>query len=218
MTRCRRATRGWISSVPRDVHHLHCALAAQSLERLDPGTLRPERRHRDVRLLLGLRLALAFGGTFLRHGFAIGTLRILHRCWQVYWSHLGLFLSVATLSVLGTWWLDGTDYVEALYLQHFFAEPRRAFAHLVTLTYVPNYFDILPMYLVVLAMVPAVLALARIRPAAALGVLPTALSGADRVRLGLPCGMVVGARLVLQSVRLAADLLHRLRLRVRLAE
>ena len=43
-----------------------------------------------------------------------------------------------------------------------------ASSHLVTLTYVPNYFDILPMYLVVLAMVPVVMALARIRPAAAL--------------------------------------------------
>ena len=58
---------------------------------------------------------------------------------------------MATLSVLGTWWLDETDYVEALYLQHFFAEPRQGIAHLVTLTYVPNYFDILPMYIVVLA-------------------------------------------------------------------
>ena len=116
----------------------------------------------------GFASALAFGGSFVRHGFLIGTLRILHRCWQVYWSHLGLFLTVAALSVLGTWWLDETDYVEALYLQHFFAEPRQGIVHLVTLTYVPNYFDILPMYIVVLGMVPAVMALARLAPAAAL--------------------------------------------------
>ena len=37
--------------------------------------------------------------------------------------------------------------------------------HLLTLTYVPHYFDILPMYMVVLAMVPAVMALAGLGPA-----------------------------------------------------
>jgi hypothetical protein len=60
------------------------------------------------------------------------------------------------------------DYVHALWLQQFFAEPRQGLLHLVTLTYVPHYFDILPMYMVVLAMVPAVMALARLGPALAL--------------------------------------------------
>ena len=116
----------------------------------------------------GFASAIAFGGSFRRHGFAIGTLRIVHRCWQVYWSHLGLFLTVAGIAVMGTWWSGSVDYVEALYLQHFFAEPRQGIAGLVTLTYVPNYFDILPMYIVVLAMVPAVMALARLGPSMAL--------------------------------------------------
>ena len=46
--------------------------------------------------------------------------------------------------------------------------PDQGIVGLVTLTYVPNYFDILPMYIVVLAMVPAVMALARLGPPAAL--------------------------------------------------
>lgn len=112
----------------------------------------------------GFASAIAFGGSFRRHGFAIGTLRIAHRCWQIYWSHLGLFLTVAATAVLGTRLAGGIDYVEELYLQHFFAEPRAGVAGLVTLTYVPNYFDILPMYIVVLAMVPIVMALAMLRP------------------------------------------------------
>jgi hypothetical protein len=86
----------------------------------------------------GFASALAFGASFRRHGFAVGTLRIAHRCWQVYWSHLGLFLIVATLALLGTA-LVGRDYVEFLYLQHFFAEPRQGIVHLMTLRYVPNY-------------------------------------------------------------------------------
>jgi hypothetical protein len=35
-------------------------------------------------------------------------------------------------------------------------------AHFLTLTYVPNFFDILPMYLVILAMVPVAMAIARV--------------------------------------------------------
>ena len=134
----------------------------------------------------GFASALAFGGTFRRHGFGIGTLRILHRCWQVYWSHLCLFLTVATLAVLGSWWRPGTDYVHAIHLQRFFAEPHEGLVHLLTLTYVPNYFDILPMYLVVLAMVPLVMALARVRPALVAVFCGTLWLGQGHFQLDLP--------------------------------
>jgi hypothetical protein len=113
----------------------------------------------------GFASAIAFGGTFRRAGFALGTLRIAHRCWQIYWSHLALFVIVATLCVVGSGLPGAVDYIHALWLQHFFAEPRQGLLHLVTFTYVPHYFDILPMYMVVLAMVPAVMALARLGPA-----------------------------------------------------
>jgi hypothetical protein len=31
----------------------------------------------------GFASAIAFGGTFNRDGFGVGTLRVLHRCWQI---------------------------------------------------------------------------------------------------------------------------------------
>jgi small-conductance mechanosensitive channel len=113
----------------------------------------------------GVAAALAFGGTFRRHGFALGSLRVLHRCWQLYWSHLAVFVTVAALCAAGTKWPGSVDHVRALWLHPFFAAPDQGLVHLLTLTYVPNYFDILPMYLVVLAMVPLVMALARLHPA-----------------------------------------------------
>ena len=113
----------------------------------------------------GFASALAFGATFRRAGFALGTLRIAHRCWQIYWSHLALFITVAALCVAGSALPGNVDYVHALWLQQFFAEPRQGLLHLVTLTYVPHYFDILPMYMVVLAPVPVVMAPARLGPA-----------------------------------------------------
>ena len=165
----------------------------------------------------GFASALAFGGTFARAGFAFGTLRIAHRCWQIYWSHLALFVTVAALCVAGSALPGAVDYVHALWLQPFFAEPRQGLLHLVTLTYVPNYFDILPMYLVVLAMVPGVMALGASRAGRGAGGVYHALRRPARLELEPAGRMVVGAALVLRPVRLAAAVLRRLRLRHRLA-
>jgi hypothetical protein len=52
--------------------------------------------------------------------------------------------------------------VGSLNLGKFFADPKSNIVGLFTLTYVPNYFDILPMYLVILAMMPAVMAISRV--------------------------------------------------------
>jgi hypothetical protein len=130
----------------------------------------------------GFAAAIAFGGTFRRAGFATGTARILHRCWQLYWCHLALFLAVAALVAWATAAGAGTrDYVGFLNLHPFLERPAEGIVGLVTLTYVPNYFDILPMYMVVLGlMAPAVL-LARFDPrlavAASLAVYAAAWAG-----------------------------------------
>src|SRR5690348_7081179 len=104
--------------------------------------------------LSGMAASIAFGGTFLRQGMVMGTARILHRCWQLLIAHLGLFFTVAMVVTAGTRWYGDTDYVEVLNLQRFFADTPGSLIGLFTLTYVPHYFDILPLYIVVLAMVP----------------------------------------------------------------
>jgi hypothetical protein len=114
--------------------------------------------------LSGMAASIAFGGTFLRQGMAMGTARILHRCWQLLVAHLGLFFTVAMVVTAGTRWYGDTDYVEVLKLHRFFADTPSALIGLFTLTYVPHYFDILPVYIVVLAMVPVAMLLARINP------------------------------------------------------
>ena len=111
----------------------------------------------------GMASAIAFGGAFVRRGWLMGTARVLFRCWQVYWAHICLFFFTAMMMAA----LDSTgafekNYVSSLNLQHFFDRPREEIVGLFTLTYVPNYFDILPMYLVVLALMPIIMALARI--------------------------------------------------------
>jgi len=105
----------------------------------------------------GFASAIAFGGVFARRGFMMGCLRVSHRCWQVYWAQIGMFLATAAACVLGTWYLGTKDYVHALNLNRFFEEPMQGLIGLLTVTYVPNFLDILPMYLVLLLMIPVVM-------------------------------------------------------------
>ncbi|MEL7012386.1 MAG: OpgC domain-containing protein [Pseudomonadota bacterium] len=117
----------------------------------------------------GMASAIAFGGSFARRGWGLGTARVAFRLYQVYWAHLGLFfflaMSLAALDLYGDF---EKTYINTLNLGHFFKDPASQIVGLFTLTYVPNYFDILPMYMVVLAMMPLVIALARVsKPALA---------------------------------------------------
>ena len=110
----------------------------------------------------GFASAIAFGGAFQRHGFGIGAARILFRCFQIYWAHIGLFIVVATLTVVGMRLNPEVDYIGRLNLYPFFNDPQSGLIGLLTFTYVPNYFDILPMYVGVLLMMPIVMLLSRI--------------------------------------------------------
>jgi hypothetical protein len=111
----------------------------------------------------GMASALAFGAIFARAGWLMGALRIAHRVWQVYWVHLGVFFTTLTLMlVINATGRFPRDEVGALNLYPFLDNTGPNLVGLLTLTYVPNYFDILPMYLVILALIPVVMALARI--------------------------------------------------------
>ncbi|QDY71667.1 OpgC family protein [Qingshengfaniella alkalisoli] len=113
----------------------------------------------------GMASAIAFGTIFQYAGWWMGTLRILLRMWQIYWAHLGVFfVALFTMLVLNqTGWFE-KDYVDALNLYPFIRETGRNMIGLMTMTYVPNYFDILPMYFVILGLVPPMMLLAQISP------------------------------------------------------
>jgi hypothetical protein len=109
----------------------------------------------------GMASAIAFGRVFDQHGWGVGSLRILVRLWQIYWAHICSFLAVMAFMIAADQWLGVDHYVrEELNLQSVLDEPRQHLLGLMTLRFLPNYFDILPMYLAILAMVPVVMALA----------------------------------------------------------
>ncbi len=107
--------------------------------------------------------ALAFGTVFMRAGWSMGTLQIAHRIWQIYWVHLGVFLvSIVLLVAMNASGVFPRDEVREFNLHPFLENTGPNLIGLLTLTYVPNYFDILPMYLVILALVPVMMGLARV--------------------------------------------------------
>ena len=118
----------------------------------------------------GMASAIAFGATFDRAGFALGTARVGYRIWQVYWAHVGLFFATAALLVYVTdLGITDRNYWGQMNLWMIFVEhnedlweiPNMLFSFM-TLQWVPNLFDILPMYMVILAMMPLVIALSRV--------------------------------------------------------
>ena len=111
----------------------------------------------------GMASAIAFGRVFSEAGWLMGTARIAYRAWQVYWAHICSFVAVVALLCAADAWFGGDHYVrEEVYLVNFLAAPQVFLPRLLTLTYVPGSFDVLPMYLVILCMTPVVMALARL--------------------------------------------------------
>lgn len=111
----------------------------------------------------GIASALAFGGVFVRRGLLLGSARIAYRIWQVYWAQLGLVLALIALAAL----LDRAFDLAELARQFppLLSDPESALLGLATLTWQPDYLDILPMYLVILALVPVMMGLRRLHAA-----------------------------------------------------
>lgn len=108
----------------------------------------------------GLASSIAFGSVFVKRGMWLGCVRIAHRIWQVYWAHIGLVVTIiATIAFLDSRFdlrLVSEQFAPLL------SDPARAVMSLVTLTWLPDYLDILPMYIVILALVPVMMGLRQI--------------------------------------------------------
>ena len=111
----------------------------------------------------GMASAVAFGRSYDKRGWVLGTARVGFRVWQIYWAHIALFFFCVMM--LASWDLYGDfekNYVNGLNLGRFLTDTDTLLVGLFTLTYVPNFFDILPMYMVLLMLMPIVILLARV--------------------------------------------------------
>jgi len=112
----------------------------------------------------GMASAIAFGSVFVQKSWFLGAARVAFRMFQVYWAHIGVILVTATILYaidLYGWGSPDKVYITEPYVVPLFEQTGQALIGLLTLTYVPGLFDILPMYLVILGMIPVVMAIHR---------------------------------------------------------
>lgn len=111
-------------------------------------------------LLAGISAALAYGRFFDRDAFVAGAAAVFSRVWTLYVTHLMLFLVLAAICVMAAEKLNETTYLETIGFDVFLQNPAAYVVNVITLTFQPGYLDILPLYIVLLAMLPVLFLLA----------------------------------------------------------
>src|SRR4029078_12747551 len=135
--------------------------------------LRLQRRHRNLhlhfRLHRGLRLwplhAAARvpgrpppGGAGTQQGvFLVGGARVLRRAWQIYVAHIFLFaIYIAEISYVASSF-ENPLYVEEMNAVNFLEQPQITIIQALLLKFKPVNMDVLPLYIVLLLLFPAIL-------------------------------------------------------------
>ena len=117
-------------------------------------------------LLAGISSMLAFGRVFEREGARSGLRRIVVRLARIYLFQIGLLLT--TLAVVLLWTTH--HQLQPTLVAPILNAPVSGIARGLTLHAVPGYLDILPLYLVLLAVFPVVYLCLRFSPGLTLGV------------------------------------------------
>jgi hypothetical protein len=105
----------------------------------------------------GYTTALVYGRSLRQHGALFATAQIYRRVWQLYVAHIFLFV-IFTAEVSYTLLVTKDPlYTEELGVGDFLQEPHVAVIRALLLQFQPNFLDILPLYIVLLAVFPLVL-------------------------------------------------------------
>ncbi|HEV2954942.1 MAG TPA: OpgC domain-containing protein [Xanthobacteraceae bacterium] len=112
----------------------------------------------------GYTAALVYGQLLLRRGPLTATVQIYYRVWQLYVAHIFIFVIYTAEVSYAALRLPTHSYAEELRLSQFLQAPDFAIIRTLVLQYQPEFLDILPLYIVLLAVFPIVLLLQRRRP------------------------------------------------------
>jgi hypothetical protein len=112
----------------------------------------------------GYTAALVYGQTLVSQGMLYATARILGRAWQLYVAHIFLFVMfIAEVSYTVTTF-NNPMYNDEMRVGDFLNEPHVAIVKALLLEFQPTFLDILPLYILLLAIFPVVLLGLRWRP------------------------------------------------------
>jgi hypothetical protein len=112
----------------------------------------------------GYTAALVYGQLLLRRGALLATVQIYYRVWQLYVAHIFIFVIYTAEVSYAALRLPARNYSDELRLSKFLQAPDFAIIKTLMLQYQPEFLDILPLYIVLLAVFPLVLLLQRLRP------------------------------------------------------
>jgi hypothetical protein len=113
----------------------------------------------------GYTAALVYSRTFAVQGPLYATARILSRAWQLYVAHIFLFvIFIAEVSYTVTAF-NNPMYNDEMRVGDFLDEPHVAIVKALLLEFQPTFLDILPLYILLLAVFPVLLIGLRWRPA-----------------------------------------------------
>jgi hypothetical protein len=112
----------------------------------------------------GYTAALVYGQALVSQGMLFATARILGRAWQLYVAHIFLFVMfIAEVSYTVTTF-NNPMYNDEMRVADFLGEPHIAIVKALLLQFQPTFLDILPLYILLLAIFPVVLFSLRLRP------------------------------------------------------
>lgn len=112
-------------------------------------------------LLAGYAAGIAYGRLLEREGWLHAAARVAGRVGTLYVAHIFLFVVFTAQVGFSAAALDQAAYLDELQLDPFGNEPYRAMLEALLLRYQPAFLDILPLYIVVLAMFALVMPLLR---------------------------------------------------------
>lgn len=119
-------------------------------------------------LLAGFGAAKAYGAAMERHGWFYGAADALKRAFTLYIAHIFLFVVYAAQVSNSVASLDRSTYLDESRLDVLAQAPYRALLQALTLRYQPSLLNILPLYVILLALFALALPLLR-RPRLLLG-------------------------------------------------
>jgi hypothetical protein len=109
-------------------------------------------------LISGYTAGMVYGRAMERQGFLVAGVRIYHRVWQLYVAHVFLFMIFMATVAYTVGALNTSLYAEEFGAANFINEPGLAVVKALTLQFQPAFMDILPLYIILLAVLPLVLA------------------------------------------------------------
>jgi hypothetical protein len=109
-------------------------------------------------LISGYTAGMVYGRALERQGFVIAGIRVYQRVWQLYVAHVFLFMIYMAMVAYTAGALNNALYAEEFGAANFLNAPGLALVQALMLQFQPVFMDILPLYIVLLAVLPLVLA------------------------------------------------------------